>query len=274
MSKQFIIGTPEGIDELLSGYDPLGLSNLSIEELRGSVTGYVPDDGFAMMSDDGKLEPTDSKEVYFFFPKEDGSIDIGLRNHHSLYVPLSLDKYGFSTEREVGITPQKLDLNLSEEAQAAYCELLDSTNAGLSTLLERVGYIINHSMEYDFEKVIRDRRTYIEEDCLEPEELELEIQGYEAQLRSKGYSSHGGEVMKGICGDAGKLIRQLLFSLGINEDFGIVHVTSNNGFRHDTTLIFDKLTGEWAVINSKSPTKPYNLVPKEKLYELGTPYIL
>lgn len=43
---------------------------------------------------------------------------------------------------------------------------------------------------------------------------------------------------------------------------------------HDTTLVFNKETGYWVVINSKSPVKVYNLVPKEKLVEIGRPYVV
>ena len=90
----------------------------------------------------------------------------------------------------------------------------------------------------------------------------------------KSYRPTGEEVMKGTCVDAGELIRTILGSLGMEDRLKYSYVQARNNFApHNTTVVFDKISGEWAVINSKSPTKPYNLTPKDKLVELGKPYV-
>ena len=176
-----------------------------------------------------------------------------------LYVALAPTEYGFSDERVVTLKPKEIEglkSRLSPEAAERYNQILHSSKLSFNYLLESVGFIVNHSMAYDKTKF---------NDFIKADELQREVQQYVQE---------GHETMKGICSDAGTLIRKILYSLGIDDSLGVSFAQSHNGkTAHDTTLVFDKKSGEWAVINSKSPTKEYNLVPKDKLCELGAPYV-
>ena len=128
---------------------------------------------------------------------------------------------------------------------------------------------INHSMEYDFAGILESLRQERAVRFEDPADLERHLAAIEAGFRSTGYQPHGDEVMKGACDTAGGLIRELLFGLMIGEPYRFMHVTSAKGeVLHDTTMVFDRQRGYWAIVNSKSPTKPYNLVPKDRLEEL------
>jgi len=261
MSDKYTEGVPEGLEKHLDSYTPDGRTNLTREELRTSVRGFVPKDGwsFKIGGEETKVDP--SEDIYFFFPKQKSSVEIPIAGQYEMYIPLQSEQYGFSPNQKIRINPLCLELNLSRSAREAYEGILNLREESVSDLFELVGFIINDSMEYDFKKIIASEKE-LGNDTLKWDEPQ------------RNYHPTGDEVNKGICVDAGKIIRNLLESLGMEKRFGYTYANARNNFAsHDTTVVFDKISGEWAVINSKSPTKSYNLTPKEKLVELGSPYV-
>ena len=262
MAGTSISGVPPDLDRLLQEA-PVTLfsseySNLSIEQLRASVCEYTPRPQlFFPKSSPAETPPMN--ETYVFFPPSEGARLIPLWLNSFLKVPLSLDRYGFSG-KTTEIRPREIPLQLSTAAQTQYSRMAGMGKIEIADMLETVGFVVNDSMEYDFCKMITIDR-----------ELGNDIGKWE-QLRTT-YRPSGKEMVKGICDDAGKTIRSILSSLGIDERLRFFYVGTMNAFApHDTTAVFDSISGYWAVINSKSPTKPYNLVPPEKLGELGFPY--
>lgn len=258
MTIQFVVGTPADLESKLKNFNPSNRSNISLDELRKNVNGYVPEDN-----------PTSiqygyvSKVVYFYFPKTSSSLDIKFAGHFELFIPLEPSNYGFPDESVVKFDPVPLDLSLTQEAKKAYSSILESREMPINELLEKVGFIVNSSMDYDFAKIIQLRR-----------EKGLDISHYENLSSAQRSQS---KELSGLCSDAGDLIRGLLLSLNMEPRYGFTYVKSvspaDESNTHNTTLVFDKTTGRWAVINSKSPTILYNLVPKDKLPELGKPYV-
>lgn len=262
MEPKFIYGTPQGLEKHIAAYSPPNFStNISPEELRRAVVGYIPKPGWSYTALDGEkkiVEP--SEDIYLFFPKQKDSIEIPLGDQNEVFIAPQLVKYWFPLERKVKISPQRLELKLSDIARTTYELLLGLQELPLTKLLGSVGFIENDSMEYDFEKL---RRLEIEAGK-DPSKWDPIQKGYKPTRREK---------IKGICTDAGGIIRKLLLSLGLDTSIGFTHVRTNDGFsNHDTTLVFDKQDGRWVVINSKSPTKDYILIPKYRLPELGQPY--
>jgi len=186
---------------------------------------------------------------YVFFPKTETSIQITL-GQCGIYLPLEPAKYGID-------------------------DMVESRGITMDELLEEVGAGVNNAMEYDFEimeKTLTAEIGKLSEGDPYRETKIRERERYKEMQRS--YKTTGNEVVKGVCSDAGKLIREELFAMGLGQMYGIIMVGSTNGqTSHDTTLVFNKETGHWAVINSKIPVKVYNLVPKENLVEIGRPYV-
>jgi hypothetical protein len=260
----FVEGRPEGLEVDLAEYRP-GNSNISKTELWKRVTGSItyPASEFVFYMDGKPPEAVAvgaSRNAYFFFPRTEKSIE--LRIGEGMYVPLEPGKFMFPYNQMVNINPKKVrGLRFTREARQIYDEILRCEEANLNDLLEAVGYIVNSSMKYDFDK-INPGRT--------PEKAKkwAEIQ--------QSYQPKGNETMKGICVNAGMMIRDILDSMGLEDRIGILSDgPSSDLTSHDITVIFDKETGYWGVINSKSPTKEFNLaVTKEQLHRLGGQYVL
>jgi hypothetical protein len=178
-------------------------------------------------------------------------------------IDLDRDKYGFQTDRSVQISPSQLGLTLSPQAVEVYQRLIRSGTVSINNLLESVGFIINDSIEYDYDGLISVQRDYGSDTS-------------RTEKEQRDYTPTGNEKMKGLCHDAGKLIRQLFQSLQLDERYQFIRVTCpelpNGTINHDTTLFVDLSSGEWAVVNSKYPVHSFNLVPEERLSELGRPY--
>ena len=89
------------------------------------------------------------------------------------------------------------------------------------------------------------------------------------------YKPNGDETLVGYCTHAGDQIRILLTQFIMDPNLRFANVSSPilQVVGHDTTLIFDIETQNWAVINSKSPIKLLNLTPFERLHEIGRPYV-
>ncbi|MBU1203868.1 MAG: hypothetical protein KKG60_02240 [Nanoarchaeota archaeon] len=268
MDKEIIREYPRGLELILKLNKPAEFSNISPNELRANVVGYeLLEIRRTAIVKDGKEYEIPPEAIYVFFMKEEGSLDIPIIQHH-IYVPLHLDNYGFSPEKTTKINPKRLKLNLSNSGRKVYDKILHLREIRLSELLESVGFMINQSMEFDFEKAMK----VIKNDFVgkyHPGELKRILKEKEDILKSKNYSPHGEEVMKGICSDAGELIRKVLVNLRVEKTLGILEKSFIDELSHNTTIVFDKKSGEWAIINSKSPRKFYNLVPKENLGEFG-----
>ncbi len=250
---------------------PSELANSVVESRPSDTMIYVPSDKVSAVSSEKPIAEPAKKgfkrsgngvskqayDIFLFFPRAQESLDIRL-GFSLMYVALKPSDYGFSDTRMVALTPKEIEglkSKLSPKAAERYAQLLSLSELPLNYLLESVGFIVNHSMAYDKEK------------------FNGNIGVEELQKKVGQYKPEGHETMKGICTDAGNLIRQILFSLNLDGSLGVSYVQSHDGSTaHDTTLVFDKKSGEWAVINSKSPFKPYNLVPKDKLEVFGTPY--
>lgn len=144
-------GLPEGLERALDTYKPWQ-TNITPEVLRTSITGHNPKKGYPIACN-GETRYFDPSESYFFFPRQEDSVLIKFSNFPHMLVPLQREKYGFSPNRTVRINPSRLDLDLSERARAVYEEILNSREMSITDLLEAVGFIVNHSMEYDFEKI-------------------------------------------------------------------------------------------------------------------------
>ncbi len=265
--NQFVEGKPANLENILNLYEENEISsNLNINELRQNVSGYIPIKPFTLTNKNNgnKFGGNPINDIYFFFKKDEG--DRTIRLSESMYLSLNSDKYGFDNKK-IQINPQKIkNLKLSNEATKMYEQLLNSNSINLDEILEKTGYMINSSMEYDFKKIKSFEKT------------EKGSTGYSIEQwkeEEKLYKPTGLEVKKGICRDAGKQIREVLFNLELLNKYGITHVQSSyDGLLHDTTLVFDKQKGNWEVINSKnSETKQFNLANKEQLKELGSPYI-
>lgn len=276
MGRMFLRGRPKSLEKslrdyhskILTPYNPEYKTNISRSEVRRNVVGYTLVGGVCEIYKGERIEVPPLEYVYVFFPKTEGSLDFGLAESGLIFIALSLENYGFQN-RDVPISPSRLKLKLSNEGREAYRMILRSNEVNLNSLLDGVGFMINHSIEYDIrEAALTACPSGL--DGYERSEIEERVR---KELKSWGYIPHGGEVMKGICSTAGNLIRRVLFSLGINKEFGITGVGTRIGkFSHDTTLVFDKKTGKWAVINSKSLRRPQNLIPKEELREFGSAY--
>ncbi len=262
MKLQFVPGIPQGLERHIARFSPSKNStNITSEEIRLSTVGYIPKPGWSFTAPDGEKKTVEpSEDIYLFFPKQEGSVEIPVGDQNEIFIALQLNNYWLPLEKKVKISPQKLELRLSDIARTAYEMLFNFEELPLSKLLKSVGFIVNDSMEYDFEKL---RRF----------EVEVGKDPSKWDPVQKDYKPTGRETIKGICTDAGDLIRSILLSLNLDQNIGFTHVRTDDGFsNHDTTLVFDKQDGRWVVINSKSPTKDYILVPKYRLPELGEPY--
>ena len=249
-TQPFIMGVPSDLEEKLQGFNPEAHSNITLEQIRANIKGYAP----------SKSPKYVSEEVYVFFLPRNTSIKIRLADHFEIIAPLEASNYGFPDSTRVRISPYRMQFQLSEKEEQAYEQLLRETEIPINKLLETVGFIINSSMAYDFDKIIGLTR-----------EREHDASFFE-ELRNVSQKPCDASF-SGICTDAGELIRMLLRSLQLDQTFLFTHVSSTDGqSTHDTTTFFDTQTGKWAIINSKSPTKQYNLVPASQVTALGAPY--
>lgn len=269
--KGLIEGSPENLEGLfpeLHNYS--SLINICEDDLKRNIVGFTKDEERVI-------------SLYFYFPLSNAfcfTLSHSDQSHPRLGLGLKMENYGFPDDKRVRIAPERLELELSDRAREVYERLLGSQEVHLNDLLESVGFVVNDSMEYDFNKIINTKTEHYKSSRENGEMTESDkktIRLYEEGLRSKGYIPTGREVIKGICLDSGDLIRKILRSMNLENEFGGMHTSAfsyyfPNGSNdmvvygpHDTTTVFSKKTGRWSIINSKSPIKPYNLVPKEKI---------
>lgn len=278
MAIKFFRGKPKSLEKslkdystkLITPYNPEYKTNISKAEIRRDVVGYTQVGGVSGLYKGERVEVPPLEYIYVFFPKTKGRIDFSLAESGLIFVALRPEDYGFE-DQKVKVHPSRLKLNLSSEGEEAYDRILRSNKVNLASLLDSVGFMINHSMEYDIREAVLTVGP-MGLDGYERSEFEEKAR---KEMESWGYIPHGSEVMKGICSTAGNLIRRVLFSLGINQELGITHVGTRIGnFSHDTTLAFSKRTGRWMVINSKSLRLSQNLVAREELGNFGSAYAI
>jgi hypothetical protein len=211
-----------------------------------------------------KQKPIKEKFVYFMPNQND--IRIRYSNNSEEYiVSLMHENYGFPNSRIVKLKGFKAVLFLSQEAEEKYNKHIGRKKASLNESLETIAKCINDSIKFDIEMVENNYKTG-----------KLGWQDYKELVRilkESNYMPNGNETISGVCEDAGRFIRKILRESVIDDNLRYMRVSARSKIsRHDTTTVFDIKTREWAVVNSKSPLKQYNLVPNEKLEELGYPY--
>ena len=252
------------VEDALRNYKPNGLTNLTSSELYRSAVDYVSLDKHGTLN-----------QVYFFFTKNDRSVIVPIAGEPQLAIAFDLERYGFSDDEHIKISPRRIDLPLYPDAKRKYEKLLFSKSMRSNFLFEDVGFIVNDLMEYNFERLRALRIEHQEALGIKKKERERDMEEFDERVEhaKKVYKPSGKEVVRGVCKDAGDRIRELLLSLRMEELYGYTYARSDSSETlHDTTLVFNKRRGRWVVINSKSPVKPWNLVPKEALPEFGRPF--
>lgn len=168
-------------------------------------------------------------------------------------------KYGFRLEDKISIKPSGVELNLNESSRDKYEFVLSQKEISVHELLRLTGEIINETM------------LFSPENSSGPE---LEAGNLVMEIAKDSYKPTGKETLRGMCSQAGSLIRTLLHSYSMPNNLKYMRVkTQIHPVSHDTTLVFDYVTGNWAVINSKSPRIEVNLASKEDLKRLGQSYM-
>jgi len=200
-----------------------------------------------------------ANEHNIFFEEGDVRINPFFIQFLNINIPLKKDNYGFPENRRISIVPaRRLELSLNEESRVRYEQILSSKQVPANLLLDYAGFMINNSMRFSPEGT-----SDSEYKC-----------GVEVlELAGKNYRPTGKETMSGMCAKAGNLIRKILNSLNMEDTIRFTNVHAVIGrYSHDNTVVFDINSGNWAVINSKSPRIEHNLVPKDGLKRMGMPY--
>ena len=213
------------------------------------------------------------------------------------HVPFDDKKYGFNDSRLVGIAgfPPLLSFETPPETRAMFLRLFQHDQYPLNDALEILTRTVNDSMEYDMPKAVQKMLgtvTYLvglrfqgefapsvpidqlTDSLIEP------ITGLCQDVEAAKYVPKGIETMTGICADAGDYIRCLLEEILVDPVLRYCKINVKNTYPppgylvggHDVTQVFDIKTGNWIILNSKSPRLFYNIVPKENLAELGPPF--
>jgi hypothetical protein len=201
---------------------------------------------------------------YCYFMPEGNEINIPACIDY--IIPISMKNYGFSDSRAVKLDKSENENIFSFACQQRYDKFFENDSAALNLALETIAGCVNDSFEFDIHEIeesINSRKGGF--DTYTKELIDI--------FKSAGYKPTGDETMKGTCTESGNVIRNIINNRLIDDNLRYLKVnTLSQISSHDTTLIFDITGGGWAVVNSKSPLKPYNLVPKEKLEEIGIPF--
>jgi len=239
------------------------MKNISQEEMERHISHVEKIDRTIICNGEEHKIP-DQKFVYFKPKKESIGVYVG-----EYKIPLSLDNYGFLDSRIVKLN-KSYDggLKFSESMKEEYNSLFENDKISLNIALETIAKCVNNSIRFDIEGL---SKKFHDQGCTWCSGFSEEF----LRLAKDSYKPFGDETLVGICSDAGRIIRSLI-SKNIEENIiQYTHISAQSKLStHDTTLILDTREGIWAVVNSKSPLKKYNLVPKEQLQELGSPYYL
>jgi len=203
---------------------------------------------------------------YKYFEPGEGDKDI---SYIQLHIPLNLSNYGFPDSRRVKIDMEaKTKINLKPSMRQFYECMINTDEVPLNFVLETLTMVVNDSMEYDFEKALDGIKKYVDGYTSPKARMraQKEYQGFLDGIKICDYKPFGDETMHGICTDSGDLIRELVKITIIDPELRYTKTRTN--VHHDVTTVFDIETGNWVVLNSKSPLKLYYLVPKDIIPDL------
>lgn len=212
--------------------------------------------------------------ITIFFKKQWADLNI----HRGIIdIPLCLDKYWFDDNKSIHIKPiteNKPKIDLHPQLNIVYDDIFKEQDISINKLLENIGKIINESMIYDFDDI---REQQLRENQEVPFNSEDERKKEEERIREardirmrETYTPTWIETNKGVCYHAGNMIRNILSKIWLPKNIKYLTISTNSWWpaSHDTTLVFDSNTGNRAIINSKSPTKNFNLAWREDLPKL------
>ncbi len=216
------------------------------------------------------------KWIYFtlFFSNVWANVTIDLWAWFNL--PLKSHDYWFDSNYNIHITPNlhnQPDIELDPQLRKIYDSIFCKQDIQINHLLESIGKIVNDSMLYDFD-YIKNRQLLEAKWWLNYDENEIRNR-WDITMRET-YIPTWLETNQWVCWNAWKSIRNILWTIWLPEHIKYMNISSYKAWSscgHDTTLLFDINTGNWAVINSKSPTKHFNLTAKADLSQLWTPYV-
>ncbi|MAG91816.1 hypothetical protein CMO83_04015 [Candidatus Woesearchaeota archaeon] len=221
----------------------------------------------------------DDKKHHFFNPT--GDIIVSDENVGG-FIPFHNRDYIFSHDRTVEIADGSVSIRLTPASGALLTELMNKGQVPLNEALEIIGKAVNNSYRYDISGAIKrvrnsalGRRAYYAGKGYSEDRCRIPMTEAREFVRGvRGYRPQGDETLVGYCTHAGNHIRALLSQFVVDPKLRYINVFDRTlrAATHDTTLVFDIESQHWAVINSKSPLKPFNLVPFERLKEFGYPY--
>jgi hypothetical protein len=207
--------------------------------------------------------------IFYFLVPPEKDVDFPAsyqRFGEQIVFPYNADAYDISS-RTIDINPQAPGFleSLDPRLQDRFKSL--KSKVDLVELIEELSMIAKLSFEYDFE---------LSGDVPRLEEWRQRYAEWEEKHDAASYKRD-----KGVCGHAGKRFRSLLHSAGLPNHIKYYQVwcTTRETYdeakqiEHDTTVVVDLQKNTWFVVNSLSPTKQYNITPKEKLTELGEPFV-
>jgi hypothetical protein len=170
-------------------------------------------------------------------------------------IAVNYDKYCFPGNITCSINPVQptfsSNVRFNPESLYRLNKILNLKEAPLNRLIETVGRIVNDSMEYDFERAAEKDKKF------------------DWSATRNAYKPTGKETMKGVCSDAGLLIRCILKSLRFEKHIMFYKIATIGTVAHDLTLVYDSNTERWVLISSKRGVEESILVPKQELARFG-----
>ena len=177
------------------------------------------------------------------------------------YMPIkpTLDNYGFLDTDIVTLNGSTIPLpvELSKNSKKLYADFCNATHMQATQFATMAAQIINDSMAYEFSMILAKHKL---------DGTEQDVKYYEEARRT--YTPPSDATLRGICTDAGYLIRKIMFKRGTELPYWISQgslkdMNTQNARTHDVTIFFsDK---RWVLINSISPTNPKYIIKKDEL---------
>lgn len=288
LNKEDFLNSKKINEEIRLNFPLNETNNISNEDIRNNIkdinydkkisiinkTGNKYEEWISEIDEVSQILKNKSIKITIFFTKQWADINI---NRGIIHIPLHLNKYWFGNDENIHIKPiieRKPELNLHPKLKNIYDNIFEEQDILINELLENIGKIVNESMVYDFdymrEKQLQENKEISfnsEEERKREEEKTREVR--DIKMREQ-YETTWIETNKGVCHHAGKIIREILAKIWLPENIKYLDINTNSWWpaSHDTTLVFDSNTGNRAIINSKSPTKNFNLAWKEDLPKL------
>jgi len=263
-------------------------NNIGDEDIRNNIKDISYNKKFSIINKTGSKNEEWTSEIdeishilkdkniniTLFFKKQWADINI---HRGSIDIPLCLDKYWFEDKESIHIKPivgRKSEINLHPKLKKMYDNMFDEQDIFINELLENIGKVVNDSIAYDFdymkEKQLQENKqvSFNSEEEREKEEEKIR-EARDIKMRET-YIPTWIETNKGVCHHAGTMIRNILSKIWLPTNIKYLEISTSSWWpaSHDTTLVFDRNTGNRAIVNSKSPTKNFNLAWKEDLPKL------